>query len=141
MDRHASAVWEGGLKDGKGRISSDSGVLSEAKYSFSTRFENGIGTNPEELIAAAHAGCFSMALSGQLAEQGMTAERIETQATVTIEKVEGGFGVTKSHLDVVVRIPGGDQSKFEQAANNAKAGCPISKLLKAEITMNARLEN
>jgi osmotically inducible protein OsmC len=139
MERKASAVWNGGLKDGKGAISTASGVLSGAQYSFSTRFENGIGTNPEELIAAAHAGCFAMALSAQLGEAGITPQKIEASATVTLAKVESGWAVTKSHLDVVATIPGADQGKFEQAANNAKAGCPISKLLKAEITMNARL--
>lgn len=139
MQRKGSAVWKGGLKDGKGTVSTQSGALKELQYSFSTRFENGAGTNPEELIAAAHAGCFSMALSAQLGEAGMTAESIETTATVTLEKTDAGFTVTKSHLDTTVRIPGADQAKFETAANNAKAGCPISRLLKAEITMNAKL--
>src|SRR5918998_1236638 len=134
MKRTASARWQGGLKDGKGTITSASGVLSETQYSFHTRFEDGQGTNPEELIAAAHAGCFSMALSGQLGNAGMTAERIETQAAVTLEKTDAGFTVTKVHLDVTARIPGADQAAFETAANNAKAGCPISRLLKAEIT-------
>lgn len=140
MKRKASAVWKGGLKDGTGSISTQSGVLSDTQYSFSTRFEEGIGTNPEELIAAAHAGCFSMALSGQLGNAGVTAENISTSATVTLEKTDAGFTVTKVHLDVTARIPGGDQQTFETAANNAKAGCPISRLLKAEITMDARLE-
>jgi osmotically inducible protein OsmC len=139
MQRKASAVWQGGLKDGKGTISTDSGVLSNTQYSFSTRFENGIGTNPEELIAAAHAGCFSMALSAQLGEAGIKPESIETTATVTLEKGEGGFAVTESHLEVKAKLPGGDQAAFEKAANNAKAGCPISKLLNAKITMNATL--
>ncbi len=139
MKRKASAVWQGGLKDGKGTISTDSGVLAETQYSFSTRFEDGIGTNPEELIAAAHAGCFSMALSGQLGNAGMTAESINTTATVTLEKTDAGFTVTKVHLDVTARIPGAEQAAFETAANNAKAGCPISRLLKAEITMDAKL--
>ena len=141
MKRHATAVWSGGLRDGKGAISTQSGVLSGTQYSFSTRFENGVGTNPEELIAAAHAGCFAMALSGQLGQAGMTAEKIEATATVTLDKVEGGFAVTESHLDVTVRIPGAEQAAFETAANNAKAGCPISKLLNAKVTMNAKLEN
>src|SRR5207248_2485200 len=141
MQRKASAVWQGGLKDGKGTISTDSGVLSNTQYSFSTRFENGAGTNPEELIAAAHAVCFSMALSAQLGEAGIKPERIDTTATVTLEKVEGGFAVTESHLEVKVKIPGGDQAAFEKASNNAKAGCPISKLLNAKITMNATLVN
>ncbi|HYP52277.1 MAG TPA: OsmC family protein [Pyrinomonadaceae bacterium] len=140
MRRKASAVWEGGLKDGKGRISTDSGVLSDTQYSFSTRFEEGAGTNPEELIAAAHAGCFSMALSGQLGQAGLTAESIRTSATVRLEKTDGGFAITSVHLDVSARVPGADAQAFETAANNAKAGCPVSKLLKAEITMDAKLE-
>jgi osmotically inducible protein OsmC len=140
MKRKASAVWEGGLKDGRGRISTDSGVLSDTQYSFSTRFEEGKGTNPEELIAAAHAGCFSMALSGQLGNAGMTAESIKTSAAVTLEKTDAGFTITRVHLDVTARIPGADQQAFETAANNAKAGCPVSRLLNAEITMEARLE-
>lgn len=139
MKRKASAVWRGGLKDGKGTISTDSGVLSNAQYSFSTRFEEGIGTNPEELIAAAHAGCFSMALSGQLANAGLTAESIETTAAVTLEKTDAGFTITTVDLEVTARVPGADQQAFETAANNAKAGCPISRLLKAEIRMNAKL--
>ena len=140
MKRRASAVWQGGLKDGKGSISTESGVLSQTQYSFSTRFEEGIGTNPEELVAAAHAGCFSMALSGQLANAGLTAESINTTATVRFEKTDAGWTVTDVHLDVTARIPGADQTRFEEAANNAKAGCPISRLLKANITMEARLE-
>lgn len=140
MQRKASAVWQGGLKDGKGTISTDSGVLANTQYSFSTRFENGKGTNPEELIAAAHAGCFSMALSAQLGEAGIKPEKVETTATVTLDKVEGGFAVTESHLEVKARIPGGDRAAFDKAANNAKAGCPISKLLNAKISMNASLE-
>ncbi len=140
MKRKASAVWQGGLKDGKGTISTDSGVLSNTQYSFSTRFEDGVGTNPEELIAAAHAGCFSMALSGQLGNAGMTAESINTTASVTLEKTDAGFTITKVHLDVTAKIPGAEPGAFETAANNAKAGCPISRLLKAEITMDAKLE-
>jgi len=140
MKRKASAEWQGGLKDGKGVISTDSGVLSKTQYSFSTRFEEGKGTNPEELVAAAHAGCFSMALSAQLNEAGITPERINTTATVTLEKVDSGFAVTEVHLDVVARIPGNDESKFKTAAENAKTGCPISKLFNTKITMNARLE-
>lgn len=139
MLRKASAIWNGSLKEGKGTISTDSKVLSNAQYSFSTRFENGIGTNPEELIAAAHAGCFSMALSGQLGNAGMTAESIETTAAVTLEKTDAGFTVTKVHLDVSAKIPGANAAAFETAAQNAKAGCPISRLLKAEITMTAKL--
>jgi osmotically inducible protein OsmC len=140
MKRKASAVWNGGLKDGKGTISTDSGVLSETQYSFSTRFEDGAGTNPEELIAAAHAGCFSMALSGQLGRAGLTAESIRTTASVKLEKVDEAFAITAVHLDVTARVPGADQQAFETAANNAKAGCPVSKVLNAEITMEARLE-
>lgn len=141
MNRKASAVWNGSLKEGKGRISTDSGVLRDTQYSFSTRFEDGAGTNPEELIAAAHAGCFSMALSGQLTNAGLTAESIDTTATVTMEKTDAGFTVTKVHLDVAATVPGADAQAFETAANNAKSGCPISRLLKAEITMDARLES
>jgi osmotically inducible protein OsmC len=139
MVRKASAVWNGSLKEGKGKISTESKVLSNAQYSFSTRFEDGIGTNPEELIAAAHAGCFSMALSAQLGNAGITPESIETTAAVTLEKVEAGFTVTKVHLDVTAKIPGANAAAFEKAAQDAKAGCPISRLLKAEITMTAKL--
>src|SRR5438876_5836428 len=134
MKRKASAVWQGGLKDGKGTISTDSGVLANTQYSFSTRFEDGAGTNPEELIAAAHAGCFSMALSGQLGAAGMTAESIKTIATLNFEKLEAGWTVTGIHLDVKAKIPGADPKAFETAANNAKAGCPISRLLNTKIT-------
>ena len=141
MKRKASAVWQGGLKDGKGAISSGSGVLSATQYSFSTRFEEGIGTNPEELIAAAHAGCFSMALSAQLGNADLTAESIHTTCTITLDKVDGGFAITDSHLDVTAKIPGAAKSAFETAAANAKAGCPISKLLNCNITMDARLES
>jgi osmotically inducible protein OsmC len=140
MKRKGSAHWEGGIRDGRGTVSTDSGVLSEAQYSFSTRFEDGKGTNPEELIAAAHAGCFSMALSKQLEDAGMKAESIDTTAAVTLEKTDAGFTITKVHLDVTARIPGGDPSAFETAANNAKAGCPVSRLLNAEITLDAKLE-
>ncbi|HJQ68303.1 MAG TPA: OsmC family protein [Blastocatellia bacterium] len=141
MKRKASARWQGGLKDGKGAISTDSGVLSDTQYSFSTRFEEGIGTNPEELIAAAHAGCFTMALSGQLGNAGLTAESINTTATVNMEKLDAGWTVNKVHLDVTAKIPGADEQAFQTAANNAKAGCPISRLLNAEITMDAKLES
>jgi osmotically inducible protein OsmC len=140
MKRKASAIWKGGIKDGQGTISTDSGVLSDTQYSYSTRFEEGAGTNPEELIAAAHAGCFSMALSGQLGQAGLTAESIRTTAAVKLEKVEGGFAITSVHLEVTAKVPGADRQAFETAANNAKAGCPVSKLLKAEITMEATLE-
>jgi osmotically inducible protein OsmC len=140
MKRTGSAVWQGGLKDGKGTVSTESGVLSGAQYSFGTRFEDGAGTNPEELLAAAHAGCFSMALSKQLEDAGMKAEEINTTAAVRLEKTDAGFTITKVHLDVKARIPGGDSAAFETAANNAKAGCPVSRLFNAEITMDARLE-
>ena len=140
MQRTGSAVWKGGLKDGKGTVSTQSGVLKDTQYSFSTRFENGVGTNPEELIAAAHAGCFSMALSGQLGGANLTAESINTTATLTLEKTDAGFTVTKIHLSVTAKIPGADKAAFETAANAAKAGCPISRLLAAaEITMDAKL--
>lgn len=141
MKRKASAVWKGDLKNGKGAISTDSGVLSNTQYSFSTRFEDGIGTNPEELIAAAHAGCFSMALSAQLASSGMVAESINTIATLTMEKLEAGWTVTEIHLDVTAKISGADRKAFETAAKDAKEGCPISRLLNAKITMDAKLQS
>lgn len=139
MIRKASAVWNGSLKDGKGKISTDSGVLSNTQYSFSTRFEDGKGTNPEELIAAAHAGCFTMALSGQLTAAGITPDSLETTASLTLEKLEAGWTITKVHLDVTGRIPGNDKAAFDKAAKAAEAGCPVSRVLKAEITMTARL--
>ncbi|HJR06430.1 MAG TPA: OsmC family protein [Pyrinomonadaceae bacterium] len=141
MKRNASAEWRGGLKDGKGTISTDSGVLDSTQYSFSTRFEDGKGTNPEELIAAAHAGCFSMALSGQLGNASLTAESIKTTASVKLEKTDAGFTITEVHLNVAARVPNATAEQFETAANNAKAGCPISRLLNAKITMEARLES
>lgn len=141
MKRTASAVWSGGLKDGKGSISTQSGVLDNTQYGFSTRFENGPGTNPEELIAAAHAGCFTMALSMILGEAGMTAQRMQTTAAVTLDKVADGFEITAVHLDLVAKIPGADQQAFQAAADKAKAGCPVSKLLKAAITLDAKLES
>ena len=141
MQRKASAVWQGDLKSGKGIISTDSGTLKQAQYSFSTRFENGVGTNPEELLAAAHAGCFTMALSAQLGAAGLKPEKLETTATVTLDKVGDGFSVTKSHLDVVARVPGADKAKFDVAVKNAETGCPVSKLFRAEISVNARLES
>jgi lipoyl-dependent peroxiredoxin len=140
MKRKATAEWRGGLKDGKGAISTDSGVLSKTQYSFGTRFEDGKGTNPEELIAAAHAGCFAMALSMILGEAKMVAESIQVTATVSLENVETGWTITESHLDLKAKIPGADREAFETAAKNAKAGCPISKLLNAKITMDANLE-
>lgn len=139
LNRKASAVWNGSLKEGTGKISSGSGVLNATQYSFGSRFEEGTGTNPEELIAAAHAGCFSMALSGQLTNAGHPPESVQTEATVKMEKTDAGFTVTGVHLDVVAKVPGIDQAGFETAANNAKTGCPISRLLNAEITMTAKL--
>jgi osmotically inducible protein OsmC len=140
MDRSANAVWHGGLKDGKGTISTQSGTLHEAQYSFGTRFENGVGTNPEELIAAAHAGCFTMALSGQLTSAELTPESIDTVATVTMEKTDDGPTVTKIHLVTKVHAPNADKDKFDELAKKAKEGCPISRLLKAaEITLDATL--
>lgn len=140
MKRKASAVWKGGIKDGRGSLTTDSGVLSKTQYSFATRFENGAGTNPEELIAAAHAGCFSMALSGQLGAAGLTADIIQTTATVTIVKQGEGFAITDVHLDVKAKIPGASADAFNAAANKAKEGCPVSKVLHANITMDAALE-
>jgi len=140
MQRKASAVWRGGLKDGKGILSTDSGALANTQYSFTTRFENGVGTNPEELIAAAHAGCFSMALSAQLGAAKLTPETIRTTATLTMDKLDAGWTITAVHLDVSARVPGADAAAFTTAANNAKAGCPVSRVLNAKITMNAKLE-
>jgi lipoyl-dependent peroxiredoxin len=140
MKRTASAWWRGGLKNGKGTVSTESGVLAESPYSFSTRFEGQRGTNPEELIAAAHAGCFSMALSAELGKVAMTPESIHTNATLTMDQTPKGWTVTQIHLDVSVKLPGGDLTKFDSAAQAAKAGCPISRLLNTKITMDAKLE-
>jgi osmotically inducible protein OsmC len=140
MIKKAWAVWTGGIKEGGGTISTESGVLSEAPYGFHSRFENGKGTNPEELIGAAHAGCFSMALSLMLGEEGLAPERIETHADVTLEKIGAAYEITSSHLTVSARIPGADDARFQEIANKAKSGCPVSKLLKARITMDAKLE-
>jgi len=140
MKRKATAIWRGGLKDGKGSISTESGVLRETQYSFSTRFENGIGTNPEELIAAAHAGCFAMAFSAELGKAGLTPASITATATVTLDKTDAGWTVIASHLDVIAKIPGADRAKVLSIANVAKLGCPISRLLNAKVTMDARLE-
>jgi len=139
MQRTASAHWEGGLKDGKGTVSTASGVLSNTRYSFSTRFENGIGTNPEELIAAAHAGCFSMALSAQLDGAGLKAEAIDTKANLTFEKTDAGFTITKIHLELRASIPNASDEAFQKAAADAKAGCPVSRVLNTEITLDAKL--
>jgi lipoyl-dependent peroxiredoxin len=140
MQRTATAVWNGALKDGKGAISTPSGALADTPYSFVTRFENQKGTNPEELIAAAHAGCFSMALSAQLGTMNFTPQSLRTNATVTLEKLEAGWTISKIHLDVAARVPGISASAFDSAAASAKANCPVSRLFKAEITMDARLE-
>jgi osmotically inducible protein OsmC len=139
MKRSASAEWSGGLKDGKGAVSTESGVLSGVPYNFSKRFESEKGTNPEELIAAAHAACFSMALSMILGQAGMTAQNIATKATISLDQAEGGFKVTASHLETKVKIPNADNAAFQKAAESAKSGCPISKLLNATITLDARL--
>lgn len=139
MIKKASAVWKGGIRDGGGTISTETGVLNAAPYGFKSRFENGRGTNPEELIGAAHAGCFSMALSKMLEEAGLTAESIETSAAITLDKVGEAFEITASHLTVVAKVPGADAAKFAEIAQRAKAGCPVSKLLKASITMDAKL--
>lgn len=138
MERKASAVWNGDLRNGKGTMSSGSGVLTDTPYSFRTRFENEPGTNPDELVAAAHAGCFSMALSGELGDAGLKPESIQTQATLTLD-LSGQPTITRIHLDVTARVPGADKAAFDKAAQAAKEGCPISRLLKAEITMDARL--
>ncbi len=140
MDRSASAVWHGTLKDGKGTISTQSGTLNDAQYSFSTRFENGVGTNPEELIAAAHAGCFTMALSAQLTDAQLPPDTLDTTAVVTMEKTDDGPTVTRIHLVTKARVPGAEKEKFDELAKKAKDGCPISRLLKAaEITLDAKL--
>jgi lipoyl-dependent peroxiredoxin len=139
INRHGSAVWQGGLKDDKGSISTESGALKGYPYGFASRFEGVPGTNPEELIAAAHAGCFTMALSLILGEAKLTAERMETSAVVTLAQVEGEYAITAVHLTLKAKIPGADQATFEQLANKAKAGCPVSKLLNADITLDASL--
>lgn len=140
MDRKASAVWKGSLKDGKGEFSAPSGVFSHVPYSFKTRFESAPGTNPEELIAAAHAACFSMALSAQLGNANLTPDSINTSANLKMEKLDSGWAITAIHLDVSARILGADDSSFQKAAESAKAGCPVSKVLNAKITMSAKLE-
>jgi lipoyl-dependent peroxiredoxin len=140
MKRTATAAWSGDLKEGKGTISTQSGVLSNTQYGFKTRFEESPGTNPEELIAAAHAGCFTMALSAQLGEAGLKADSLRTSAAVTLDKVGDGFTITAVHLDLVASVPGADQQAFDKAVTNAKVGCPVSKLLNAEITLTAKLE-
>ncbi len=141
MNRNAKAQWKGDLKSGSGSISSESGVLSNTSYSFKTRFEQGNGTNPEELVAAAHAACFSMALSMMLGNEGLKAESIDTTCTISLEKEGEGFAIKRSHLDLKAKIPGASQDAFNRAANNAKEGCPVSKLFDTEITLNAQLES
>ena len=140
MKRTGSAVWQGGIRDGKGTVSTESGTLDGAQYSFSTRFEDGKGTNPEELLAAAHAGCFSMALSAELAKLGKTADSIQTEAELTMLKTDAGFTITAIHLKVKGKVPNWDPAAFKAAAQTAKEGCPVSRVLKADITMEARLE-
>jgi lipoyl-dependent peroxiredoxin len=139
MDRKASAMWQGDLLHGKGTISTESGTFKQTQYSYKTRFENGVGTNPEELLAAAHAGCFTMALSAELGKVGLTAEKLETTATVSLEKVGNGFNITKSHLELVANVPNADQAQFDTAVKAAEKGCPVSKLFKTEITVTAKL--
>ena len=139
MKKTASAIWQGGLKDGKGQISTESGALKNNPYGFNTRFENQPGTNPEELIGAAHAGCFSMALSMMLGEAGLTPERIDTEAQVTLDKQEDGFAITAVHLVLKAKVPGASEEQFKEIANKAKAGCPVSKVLNADITLDATL--
>lgn len=141
MNKTASAHWQGDLKQGKGTISTQSGALKDNPYGFNTRFEDAPGTNPEELIGAAHAGCFSMAFSMLLGEENFTPDSIDTKATVTLEKLSDGFAVTAVHLEMRARIPGIEQAKFEDIANKAKNGCPISKLLNAKITLDATLQS
>ena len=140
MQRKASAVWKGGLKEGKGAMSAPGGVLNQTPYSFTTRFENAPGTNPEELIAAAHAGCFSMALSAQLGGANLTPESISTSVTLSLDKLDSGWTITESHIDVVGRVPGADAATFQKYAEAAEKGCPVSKVLNAKITMSAKLE-
>ena len=140
MQRKASAEWKGSLKEGSGAVSSSSGVFSKTPFSFGTRFGDQPGTNPEELIAAAHAGCFSMALSAQLGNAGLTPDSIKTNATLTMEKLDSGWTITAVHLDVTGKVPKADKAAFEKAADAAKAGCPVSKVLNAKITMSAKLE-
>jgi lipoyl-dependent peroxiredoxin len=139
MKRTANAQWQGDLKTGKGNISTASGVLDKTQYSFSSRFEEGKGTNPEELLAAAHAGCFTMALSAQLGQANLVAESLETQCSISLEKQPDGFSITESHLDLKAKIPGATQEQFNAAVQAAKAGCPVSKLYKTNITLNAQL--
>jgi osmotically inducible protein OsmC len=139
MKRTASAVWNGDLKQGKGTLSAPGGALNRTPYSFTSRFENGPGTNPEELIAAAHAGCFTMALSAFLGRAGFTPQELSTQATLTMDQIEGNWTITAIHLDMTGRVPGIDAAKFEEIAKDAKANCPVSRVLRAEISLTAKL--
>lgn len=141
MKRTANAHWNGDLKSGKGDISTASGVLTRTPYSFGTRFEEGKGTNPEELLAAAHAGCFTMAVSAQLAQVGLTAESLKTECTITFEKLPDGFTITESHLELTAKVPAASEEAFDKAVQNAKTGCPVSKLYKTNITLNYKLES
>jgi osmotically inducible protein OsmC len=141
MQRKAIAIWQGNLKEGKGVLSSDSGILKQAPYSFGTRFENAAGTNPEELLAAAHAGCFAMALSAELNKMGITPHKLEAAATISLEQTPQGFSITKSHIDLTAEIPGVDKAKFDAAVKAAEIGCPVSKLFKAEISVTASLNS
>lgn len=140
MQRKAGAIWEGNLKEGQGNLSTESGVLSHTPYSFKTRFESGNGTNPEELLAAAHAGCFAMALSNELSKVGITPKKLHVSCGLSLESGKDGFSISKSHLDLVATIPGVDKAKFDSAVKAAKEGCPVSKLFKAEITLSSKLE-
>jgi len=141
IKRHASANWQGSGKDGKGSLTTQSATLKDTAYSFNTRFGDGKGTNPEELIAAAHAGCFTMALSNQLAQAGLKAESLETNCTITLEQKDGGFAITESRLELKARVPGATQEAFDKATQAAKAGCPVSKLYNTNITLDAKLES
>jgi len=140
MHRKATAIWHGNLKNGSGTLSTESGVLKQTQYSFSTRFESGNGTNPEELLAAAHAGCFAMALSNELGNNGMVPKTLEATANIKLEKVSDGFVITESHIDLIADIPGADKDKFDAAVKTAETGCPVSKLFKANISVSAKLK-
>lgn len=140
MKRTASAAWSGDLKQGKGSVSTQSGVLKDTRYSFATRFENGIGTNPEELIAAAHAGCFTMATAAALGRAGFTPDQLATTATLTLEQVSGNWTITTVDLQMTAKVPGIDAKKFDEIANDAKQNCPVSRVLNAKISLNAKLE-
>lgn len=140
MQRSAQAHWQGDLKSGNGTISTTSGTLKQTPYSFHSRFEQGAGTNPEELLAAAHAGCFTMALSNQLAQAGIKSESLVTTCVITLDKTDGGFGITESHLDLTAKVPGASKEAFDKAVEAAKTGCPVSKLFNTKITLTSKLE-